>query len=117
MHKKLISGLVLSVAIALSAAPALAAELPAAAPVVEVAPADVATPTVYVAAPAAAYQVLPLPMTPLSFSIDMSGLMDQAADFFNGLFPAFTPVIAIRLGLGIVLLVVSAIGGALSMRH
>jgi len=58
-----------------------------------------------------------VPALPLSFSIDMSGLMDQAAEFFNGLFPAFTPVIAIRLGLGIVMLVVGAIGGALAVHR
>lgn len=48
------------------------------------------------------------------FSIDVSGLLSYAADFFNQLFPAFVPVVGITLGVALVLLVLAVISGAVS---
>lgn len=43
------------------------------------------------------------------FSIDITGVMSQAAVIFNQLFPAFSPVIGIRFGIALVLLVMAVI--------
>lgn len=40
-----------------------------------------------------------------SFNIDLSGLLTAAADFFNGLFPVFVPILGITLGVGLIGLV------------
>jgi hypothetical protein len=50
---------------------------------------------------------------PNPFDVDLSGVMSGAEDMFNGLFPAFTPIIGIQLGVGLVLLVIGLIGGVI----
>lgn len=50
-----------------------------------------------------------------SFNIDLTGLLSAAANFFNGIFPVFVPILGLILGFGIVQMVVrfikSALGG------
>jgi len=53
---------------------------------------------------------------PRSFSVDLTGLLGYAEDIFNGLLPAFLPVIGIVLGIGLVLLIVSSISKAIKMK-
>lgn len=48
------------------------------------------------------------------FSIDVTGIISGAADIFNGLFPAFTPIMGIQLGLGLILLVIGIIGAVIA---
>jgi len=50
-----------------------------------------------------------------SFSIDLSGLMTYAENIFNGLVPAFVPILGIILGLGIIFLVYEAIKSAVKL--
>jgi len=47
-----------------------------------------------------------------TFEINMDGLMDTAADIFNGLWPAFAIVAGLTLGFIILKFVLSAIKGA-----
>jgi hypothetical protein len=46
------------------------------------------------------------------FSIDTSNLLTTASDIFNGLFPAFSVVIGISLGIGLLLYISKAIADA-----
>jgi len=49
-----------------------------------------------------------------SFNISMSGLMDTAADIFNGIWPAFAIIAGLTLGFLILKFVLNAIKGAFS---
>lgn len=51
-----------------------------------------------------------------SFSIDLTGLMSYAEEFFNSLFPVFIPILGIMLSIGIVTLVIAVIKGVIRMR-
>jgi hypothetical protein len=53
---------------------------------------------------------------PNSFSVDMTGLISYAEDIFNALVPAFIPIVGITLGVGLLMIVVNAIGKALKQR-
>lgn len=44
-----------------------------------------------------------------SFSIDLSNVLDIAAQLFNGLFPIFGIVLGVTMGVGIILLVVNKV--------
>lgn len=49
-----------------------------------------------------------------SFNIDMGGLMDTAAEIFNGIWPAFAIIAGLTLGFLILKFVLNAIKGAFS---
>ena len=51
-----------------------------------------------------------------SFSIDLTGLLGYAEDIFNGLMPAFLPIIGISLGIALLLLIVTTISKAVSKK-
>lgn len=50
------------------------------------------------------------------FSLDFSGLLSYAIDFFNALFPVFLPVLGIIFGLGLLMLVIGIIKGLLKIK-
>ena len=47
-----------------------------------------------------------------AFSIDTTNLLDTASSIFNGLFPAFSVVIGITLGIGLLMYISKAISDA-----
>lgn len=49
----------------------------------------------------------------MSFSIDFAGVLDQAGEIFNGLFPILIFPLGITLGLALLGWILSAIRGAL----
>jgi hypothetical protein len=52
------------------------------------------------------------PTLAASFSINMTEMMDSAADIFNGLWPAFAIVVGLGLGVQILRFIVNAVKAA-----
>lgn len=47
------------------------------------------------------------------FSLDFSGLLSYAVDFFNALFPVFLPILGIIFGVGLLMLVIGILRNVL----
>jgi hypothetical protein len=63
----------------------------------------------------AALMLLTVPMMvtrAASFTVDTSGILDNAATLFNGLFPAFVIIIGFSFGIGLIKWIVSTLRNA-----
>jgi hypothetical protein len=55
-----------------------------------------------------------VPPMPFTFYLDVSGLLGYAEDIFNGLAPAFLPVIGITFGIAVLVLVLNVVRKAVT---
>jgi hypothetical protein len=59
-----------------------------------------------------------MPLLPVSFSLDFSGILTGAEDIVNNLFPLFTPIIGWQFGFGLLLFIMGIVGSVIaSLAH